>query len=287
MSTEISPLSYIAPGAQLGTNVRIGPFCCIGPQAIIGDGSVLDCHVSILGKVTIGRDNRFSPNVVIGGEPQDKGFRDDQPNLAVEIGDNNQFREGVTVNRGAAKEDGITRIGHRNLLMSNSHVAHNCQVHNDTILVNGVLLGGHVHIHDKVIISGNSVVHHYSTVGTLAFIAGGCRAPHDVAPYMLAAGSDNPEIKTVNLVGLKRAGVSESSIEVIKKAFRLIYRDHMPLAQIREFFSAQLNGVFPIELVTLLNFIEQQRKGRMGRGREPLRHAPKGAEAEVSETEAA
>ena len=269
MPTIISPLAQVSPKAEIGDNVEIGPFCLIGPHVRIGEGTRLDSHVVIVGHTTIGRRNRFFPQVVIGGEPQDKSYR--ESTTRVEIGDDNYFREGVTVNRGAEKEDRVTRIGNRNMLMANSHVAHNCHVHSDAILVNGVLLGGHVHIHDGAIVSGNSVVHHFSTLGTLSFVSGGCRVPHDVPPYMLAAGSDNPTIKTVNVVGMRRRGISETSIRTIKKAHRLLFREHKPLDVVRELFHEQLEDVIPIELTTLLNFLERQREGKMGRARETVR----------------
>jgi len=270
MSTRISPLAHVSPGAELGTNVEIGPFCSIGSHASIGDGCQLQSHVVISGHVTIGSGNRILPHVVIGGEPQDLSFQESI--TSVEIGDNNVLREGVTINRGAEKEDGITRVGNGNMLMANSHVAHNCHIHNNVILVNGVLLGGHVHVHDNAIISGNSVVHHFSTIGTLAFVSGGCRVPHDIPPYMLAAGSDNPTIKTINIVGLRRKGISEDTIKMIKQAFRLIYRDHKSMDAARNALAAELEEVWPYELSVLLNFIEAQREGKLGRAREAVRH---------------
>ncbi|MBX3437039.1 MAG: acyl-ACP--UDP-N-acetylglucosamine O-acyltransferase [Planctomycetaceae bacterium] len=269
MTSRISHLAVIDPRARLAPDVMVGPFCVVGPQVTLGAGCRLDSHVSLTGHCTIGERNRFWPGCVIGGEPQDKSYHDGA--TRVEIGNGNQFREGVTVNRGADKEDGCTRIGNNNLLMANSHVAHNCHVFNDTILVNGVLLGGHVHVQDRAIVSGNTVVHHFSTIGTLAFVSGGCRVPHDIPPFMLAAGSDNPEIRTVNLVGMRRAGMSDDAIRLIKQAYRLLYREHKALDAVRAQFCAELDGRLPIELMTLLNFVETQRRGKMGRGREAVR----------------
>lgn len=273
MSTRISPLADIAPEAQIGDDVTIGPFCVVGPNVTLGDGCTLDSHVTIIGDAEIGQRNRFFPGCVIGGEPQDTSYRASRTRL--EIGDNNLFREGVTVNRGAEKEDHVTRIGNHNMLMANSHVAHNCWIHNHVILVNGVLLGGHVHIHDGAIVSGNSVVHHFSTLGTLSFVSGGCRVPHDIPPYMLAAGSDNPTIRTINVVGMRRAGISDDTIAIIKRAYRLLFREHKSLEAIRSTFQAEQSDILPIELSRLLNAVEQQRQGRMGRAREAVRSTPK------------
>jgi UDP-N-acetylglucosamine acyltransferase len=268
MPTRISPLSEVDTRANLGDNVEIGPFCVVGPDVTIGDGTKLASHVAITGRTCIGAGNRFYPNAVIGGEPQDISYRDTGTRL--EIGNDNIFREGVTVNRGAEKEDCTTRIGNGNMLMANSHVAHNCHIFNNVILVNGVLLGGHVHVHDRAIISGNSVVHHFSTVGTLAFVSGGCRVPHDIPPFMLAAGSDNPTIKTVNTVGMRRQGISENTISTVKQAHRLIFREHKALDVVRETLCQELREVFPYELTMLMKFIEDQRLGKMGRAREAI-----------------
>ena len=272
MSRTISPLAHVDSRAQLGEDVVIGPFCSIGPDVVIGDRCTLDSHVVLTGRTTVGEENRFFPHCVIGGEPQDVSYRDTGTRL--EIGDHNLFREGVTVNRGAEKEDGVTRIGNHNMLMANSHVAHNCHIYNHVILVNGVLLGGHVHVHDRAIISGNSVVHHFSSIGTLAFVSGGCRVPHDIPPFMLAAGSDNPTIKTINLVGMRRSGISEQAIDTIKRAYRLIFREHKTLEVAREALHEELDGFFPYELSNLLNFLELQQRGKMGRQREAIRHQP-------------
>jgi len=272
MSTYISPLAQVEPGAQLGHDVYIGPFSFVASTVQLGDGCRLESHVAIVGQTSIGRRNRFWQNAVIGAEPQDYSYRPGAP-TRVEIGDDNQFREGVTVNRGAEKEDGCTRIGNRNLLMSNAHVAHNCRLYDNTMLVNGVLLGGHVHVHDRAIISGNSVVHHFATIGTLAFVSGGCRVPTDVPPYMIAAGSDNPEVKAVNLVGLRRAGISETAISMIRQAHRMLFRDHQSLDAVQAHFEEELNGQIPIELAALLSAMQAQRNGKMGRAREAVRDA--------------
>lgn len=273
MSTSISPQAFVDPRAQLGVNVTVGPFSWIGPDVVLGDNNILDSHVVLTGHTQIGSNNRFWPNTVIGGEPQDYSYRPGAP-TTVEIGDNNQFREGVTVNRGAEKEDGCTRIGDSNLLMSNSHVAHNCRLYNNAMLVNGVLLGGHVHVHDRAIVSGNSVVHHFATIGTLAFVSGGCRVPTDIPPFMMAAGSDNPEIKTVNVIGMKRAGISDAAIAHVRTAQKLLFREHKQLAEVRAHFAEATQGIIPIELENLFAAIEATRAGKMGRAREAARSAP-------------
>lgn len=273
MATHISHLADVHPHAKIGDNVEIGPFCSIGPEVTIGDGCRFDNSVVITGHTIIGEENRFFPFVVIGGEPQDYSFNADAKTSTV-IGNGNTFREGVTVSRGAVKEDNTTRIGNHNLFMANSHIAHNCCIGDRVQLVNGVLLGGHVHVHDRAIVSGNTVVHHFSSIGTMAFISGGCRVPHDIPPFMLAAGNDDPKVITINVIGLQRNGVSEATIKLIKKAHRLIYREHKTVEFVKETLSELVDGVIPIELHTLFSFMEQTKLGKQGRARERFRNAP-------------
>jgi len=272
MKVEISKLSEVHPSARLESGVKIGPFCVVGPNVVIGKGTELQRHVVITGKTTLGEQNRLFPGCVLGGEPQDISFQDTDTRLIV--GDDNIFREGVTVSKGAEKEDGCTRIGNGNMFMANSHVAHNCRIFDRVILVNGALLGGHVHVHEGAIVSGNTVVHHFSTLGRLSFVSGGCRVPHDIPPFMLAAGSDNPILKTINIVGMRRAGITEAAIHTVRDAFRLLYRKRWALDEVRAHFEESRGGVIPLELGHLLQFIENQRAGRMGRAREAIRDQP-------------
>lgn len=269
MTRQISHLAHVDSQAELPENIEIGPFCIVGPDVTLGDDCVLEGNVSIIGHTTVGARNRFSAGAVIGGEPQDIGYTGAP--TRVEIGDDNIFREGVTVNRGANKEDGVTRIDHRNFLMANSHVGHNCHVFSNVILCNGVLLAGHVHVHDYAIVSGNSVVHQFATLGTGSFVSGGCRAPQDVPPYMLSAGSDDPQVVAVNAVGMRRRGISESSIRLVQQAFKLLFREHKPLNEVRSLMMEKTGGSLSIELVTLLNFVDWSANGKNGRGREAIR----------------
>ena len=273
-SVQIHPLSDVHPQAAIGAGTTIGPFCVVGPDVVLGQNNTLDSHVTLSGPCAIGDGNRFWPGCVIGGEPQDKGWNA-APTGTV-IGDDNQFREGVTVHRGAEKEDGLTRLGSRCLLMSNAHVAHNCRVGDDCMLVNGVLLGGHVHLHDGAIVSGNSVVHHFATVGTLAFVSGGGKLVRDLPPYMLSAGADNPAVRTINLVGMRRAGIPESEIRGVKLCHKLLYRSKKAIGAVREELEAKFDGVAPPAVERVLGFVESQSGGRNGRGRDgkPVPYVP-------------
>ena len=285
MEPEISPMADVHPSAKLGSGVKIGSFCVVGPDVMIGDDTELHSHVVLTGRTTIGKRNRLFAGSVIGGEPQDVSYQD--TDTQVIIGDDNIFREGVTVSKGSEKEDGCTRIGNGNMLMANSHVAHNCRIFNRVILVNGVLLGGHVHVHDRAIVSGNTVVHHFSTLGRLSFVSGGCRVPHDIPPFILAAGNDRPTLKSLNVVGMRRAGVSEDSIQCVRDAFRLLYRKRKRLEAVRAHFEGTHAGVLPLELAELLQFVQNQQGGKLGRARESVRVPPQQSEESDGKPKAA
>lgn len=263
MATSIAANAWIDPRAEIDEEVEIGPFCMIGPGAKIGYGTRLLNHVTIMGNVTLGRNNTVYPNVVLGAEPQDVSFQGAE--TYVEIGDNNILREGVSVNRGTEKEDGITRIGDNNFLMGNVHVAHDCKLGDHIIIANGSLLAGHVHVHDYASISGGCAVHHFVTIGSYSFLAGLSRALHDVPPYMLAEGiAAHP--RCINIVALKRRNFSTESIDGLAAAHRLLYRSKVGLNHAREILRS--NGQETPEVSHLLNFIEGQQVGKHGRGRE-------------------
>jgi len=274
MARNISPLEAVDPKAELADGVTVGPFCVIGPDVRIGSGTQVANNVSILGHVSIGADNAIFPNVVIGANPQDLSYKGDP--TRVEIGDHNQFREGVTINRATTKEDGVTRIGNHNYFMANSHAAHDCKVGDFVILANGVLLGGHAHVHNRAIISGNVGVHHYVTVGMGSFVGGLSRIVHDVPPFMLVEG--NPSVvRCVNLVGLKRQGLTSEEIASLSEAHRLIYRAKMGLKHAEQILTS--HNHLTAQVRTLLAFIELQHKGKHGRQREGARRTGNEREA--------
>jgi len=268
MATSIAANAWVDPRAELDHEVEIGPFCTIGPGVKIGRGTRLLNSVTLMGRVTIGRDNQLYPNVVVGAEPQDIAYQGGD--TCVEIGDGNTLREGVTVNRGSEKEDGITRLGDKNFLMGNSHVAHDCKLGSHIVIANGSLLAGHVHVHDHASISGGCAVHHFVTVGSYSFLAGLSRALHDVPPYMLVEGiAAKP--RCINIVALKRSNFSDDTIDSLAAAHRLLYRTKVGLTHAREILRSkdQLNT----EVQKLLAFAEGQQQGKHGRGREVRRAA--------------
>jgi UDP-N-acetylglucosamine acyltransferase len=268
MTIEISPQACVHPDAELDEDVVIGPFCVVGPHVRIQSGTRLVSSVTIMGHVSIGADNIIYPHVVIGGEPQDISYAGSDTQVI--IGDGNTIREGVTINRGSEKEDGVTRIGDKNFLMACSHVAHDCKMGNHIIMANGSLLGGHVHVDDYASISGAVAVHHYTTIGSYSFIGGLSRVLHDVPPFMLCEGAP-ARPRCINIVALKRHDFSPHVIDCLAEAHRLIYRAKVGLDPAREILRGN-NQLVP-QVNQLLAFIEGQQEGRHGRGREARRAA--------------
>lgn len=265
---EIHPSAVVEPGARLAEDVRVGPFCWVSAAAVIGRGTVLDSHVTIMGDVRIGERNRFFANAVIGGEPQDVSYRGSP--TRVEIGARNVIREGVTINRATEKEEGVTSIGDGNFLMACSHVAHDCRIGDHCTLANGTLLGGHVRMHSRASVSGAVAVHHWTTIGSWSFVAGLSRVLHDIPPFMLCEGMP-ARPRCINLVALKRGGVPEASIAAITEAHRLLYRAKMGLDAAREILRSQ--EMLVPEVLQLLEFLARQKEGRHGRARERRRAA--------------
>lgn len=267
-NSHIHPTAVIDPRAELHEDVEVGPHCIVGPLAKIGAETQLIANVTIMGRVTIGRGNRIFPGAVIGGDPQDISYRG--TDTQVTIGDDNLVREGVTINRGSEKEDGITSVGSGCFLMAGSHIAHDCKVGSRVIMANATLLGGHVHVHDDATISGGVAVHHFSTIGSFSFTGGLSRVLHDVPPYMLAEGNPSRP-RCINLVALKRNNFSADTIRALAEAHRLIYRARVGLDHARELLRA--SDLLLPAVNHLLNFLQNQHEGRHGRGRDRRRAA--------------
>jgi UDP-N-acetylglucosamine acyltransferase len=263
MPTRIAANAWIDPKAEIDVDVEIGPFCNVGPHATIKSGTRLVSNVTILGRVALGHDNVLYPGAVIGGEPQDISYTGSDTRVIV--GDGNTIREGVTINRGSEKEDGITRIGSHNFLMASSHVAHDCKLGDHIVMANCALLGGHVHVEDYASISGAVGVHHYTTIGSYSFIGGLSRVLHDVPPFMLCEGAP-ARPRCINIVALKRHNFVPQVIDCLAEAHRLIYRNKVGLEPAREMLRG--NGQLTPEVIHLLSFVGQQQEGRHGRGRE-------------------
>jgi UDP-N-acetylglucosamine acyltransferase len=215
----IHPTASIHPSAKLGANVRIGAYAVIDADVELGADCVVGPHVYLTGVTKIGCGNKFHAGCVIGDAPQDLKYKDEP--TRVEIGDNNVFREHVTVHR-SNKLTEATVIGSHNLFMANAHIAHNCVVGSHAILANGVLLGGHAMVQDRAFVSGNCLVHQFTRVGTLAIMQGGSGISKDLPPFTIARG--NNLICGLNTVGLRRAGFSAAERLELKKLYHALFR---------------------------------------------------------------
>jgi UDP-N-acetylglucosamine acyltransferase len=229
LTTLIHPTAVIHAEANLHPTVKVGAYAVIGEGVKVGEGTTIGPHVVLDGWTEIGARNQIYPGVVIGLEPQDLKY--DGSATLVKIGDDNCIREYVTINRATGSGE-ATSLGNRNLLMAYVHVGHNCAIGDRVIIANGVALAGHVHIESQARISGVLGVHQFVHIGRLAMVGGMSRIDRDVPPYTLVEGNPS-RVRSLNQVGLKRAGLSELQdgevLRSLKQAFRLVYRSGLSL----------------------------------------------------------
>lgn len=212
----IHPSAYIDPTARLGRDVTVGPNSFVGAGAELGDGCVLHNNVTVGARTRCGQRNVFFPQSIIGMEPQDLKYKGGP--TRVEIGDDNVFRELVTIHSGTEVAGGVTRVGSHGLFMVGVHIAHDCEIGNDCIIANQVQLAGHICIEDRVTIGGLSAIHHFTTVGRMAYVGGMTRIVADVPPYMVCEG--NPcEIRGYNRVAMRRWNCNEAAQQAMRDAY--------------------------------------------------------------------
>ena len=246
----IDPRAVVPAGARVAADAEIGPYAVIGAEVEIGPRSWIGPHALIVGHTTIGADNRIFQFASIGEAPQDKKYAGEPTKLV--IGDRNVIREYCTISRGTMLDQGVTRIGSDNLFMAYTHVAHDCVIGDNIIMVNLAMIAGHVQIGDWAILSGYCAVHQHCKIGAHAFLANNCGVTRDVPPYVMAVG--NPAVPhSINSEGLKRRGFSAEQIRNLRHAYRVLYRSDLPLAAAVEQLSA-LVAAQP-ELRVLLDFI--------------------------------
>lgn len=223
-SCRIHPAAVVSPQAQFGANVEVGPLAVIDGPVTIGDDCVIRSGAFLYGPMTLGRGNLVYSGAVLGERPQHLKYNDEPTTL--EIGDNNIFREHVTIHRGTTHSM-KTVVGSNNFFMVNSHVAHDCVIGDRCILANGAVIGGHCVLQDGVILSGNSAVHQFVRIGRLGMIAGCSATQKDIPPFVIQIGLDN--IGGINLVGMKRAGMSRDQISAVRAAFKMLFREGLVL----------------------------------------------------------
>ncbi len=267
MTARIDPLARVDPSAKLADGVEVGPFAFVGPGVTVGPGTVIMNHATVQRWTRMGSGNRVWPYACIGGDPQDLLYKGEETWL--EVGDDNVFREGVTVSRGTLKEQGITRIGSGNLFMACSHVGHDCVIGSTVILGNGVLLAGHCHVEDRATVNGGAACHHFTTVGRMSYVGGLSRIFMDVPPFMTVEGHPARVIK-VNVVGMQRGKVPEERIRAVREAFRALWRaDQLVREKTLDRMEKEPGAVE--EVLYLVGFLRRQMAGKQGRAREILR----------------
>lgn len=219
----IHPTAVVEENVQLDDDVVVGPYCVVGNGVSIGAGTILDARVVVTGHTTIGRNNRFFPNCLIGCSPQILGLDLEAPRGGLVIGDRNVIRENVTIH--VSKQEGAaTRIGNDNLLMIGSHIGHDSLLEDKIVLSNLVQIGGHVHIQKGAWFSGLAASHQFVTIGRWAYIAGLAGLNHDVPPFLMISGHYPPRVRGVNKRGMARAGLNEEQQERICEAYKRLYR---------------------------------------------------------------
>lgn len=252
----IHPSAVVAPSAQLGPGVEIGPYAVIGPYVTIDEKTWVGPHVVIEGRTTIGRENRIFQFASVGAIPQDKKYRGEESQLI--IGDFNAIREFATLHTGTAGGGMVTRIGNRNLLMNYSHVAHDCQIGDQVVLANGATLAGHVTIENYVTVGGLVAIHQFTRIGESALLAGGAMVSQDVPPYCIATG-DRAHLTGLNLIGLKRRGFGAEEISALKKAYRTLFAEGLPLKEAIQRLHEEY-AAFPV-MAQLTGFLAESQRG--------------------------
>lgn len=224
----ISEHAMIHPTARIAADVTIGPGTIIGEDVEIGEGTWIGPHVVIQGPTTIGKNNKIFQFSSIGDVPQDITYKGEATRL--EIGDNNTIREYCMISRGTLKGGGLTRIGHNNFLMAYSHVGHDCMIGNYVTMINYAALSGHVTVHDYATIGAYAAIHQFCLVGAYAFIARATYVTKDVLPYVMIAGHLTSACG-INTVGLKRRGFSSFAVDMLRRAYKIIFRKGLTVQQ--------------------------------------------------------
>lgn len=255
-STHVHPTAIIGNHVTLGEGVEVGPYCTIEDDVVIGDRTVLMSHV-VIGRYTqLGSDNRVYPFTTLGLPPQDLKFSGEK--TVLEIGNNNQIREHVTIHRGTGHGGGLTKIGNHGLVMVGSHVGHDCFIGDHVIMSHGATLAGHVIVGDHANVGAYSGVHQFCKVGDYAFIGGFSVVTQDALPYVKTVGN-RAKIYGINKIGLERKGFTKEEVENLHKAYRILFHKKLRLAEAIEQLEAEY-AECP-RVTYMVNFIKASERG--------------------------
>lgn len=247
-------MAFVHPDAKLGDSNIIGPFCYIDADVVIGDNNVFQNSVTLNQGTRLGSGNEIFPGASISTKPQDLKFKGEI--TTCEIGDNNSIRENVTISRGTASK-GTTKVGSNNLLMENMHIAHDCVIGSNCIIGNSTKFAGEVVVDDCAIVSGSVLVHQFCHIGGYVMIQGGSRTSQDIPPFVIA-GKEPIKYAGLNLIGLRRRGFSLETIELIRKAYDILYSKGILKEGI-----AEIKATFPMikEIEYIIDFVETAQRG--------------------------
>jgi UDP-N-acetylglucosamine acyltransferase len=256
-TAAIHPTAIVHPAAKIHHSCEIGPYCVIGPKVEMGAGCRLLSHVTIEGPTKIGSDNGFFPFCSIGMAPQDITYAGEPTRL--EIGDHNQIREFVTINRGTVKGGGLTRVGSHTLVMAYTHIAHDCVIGDHVILANAATLGGHITVGEWAVVGALCPVHHFVRIGAHSFIGGGTTVTRDVLPFSKTAAARDTHAYGINAVGLERRGFSKERIRRIHHAYKLLLASKLNTSQALERMKSEPDRGEDVDI--LIKFIEESERG--------------------------
>lgn len=260
MVIEIHPTAIVDKNAKIGKNVQIGPYAVVGPNVCLEDNVVIKNGVILDGHTTVGAGTTIWPYAVIGTKTQDLKFRGEV--TFVEIGKNCQIREFVTINSSCGENTKVI-VGDNCLIMAYCHVAHNCEIGNRVIMANNATLAGHVIVEDCAVIGGLSAVHQFSRIGCYAMVGGMSRVTHDVAPYTIGAGSPY-RLGGLNIVGLKRHGITLETRKLLSQAFRAVFRSDFRLEEALHFIETEISQI--PEIKHFLTFCRTSKRGLIDSG---------------------
>lgn len=253
---KIHPTAIIEAGAKLADDVEIGPYAVIGAHVEIGAGTTVGAHTVISGHTSIGRDNRIFQFASLGATPQDKKYAGEPTRL--EIGDRNTIREFCTFNLGTVQDAGVTRLGNDNWIMAYVHLAHDCQIGNQTIFANNSQLAGHVHVDDHAILGGFTAVHQFCRIGGHSITSIGTVVLQDIPPFVTASGN-TAQPYGINSEGLKRRGFSPDAITRIKRAYKTLYKSGLGLDDARREITGMIADCPQLQL--LIDFLGASTRG--------------------------
>lgn len=257
MTSNVHPTSIIHPTARVPESSKIGPYCVIGPGVELGDRCHLVSHVAVDGPTRIGIQNEIFPFAAIGMAPQDVNYKGEPTRL--EIGDHNEIREYVTINRGTLKGGGVTRVGSHILIMAYTHIGHDCVIGDHSMLVNGATLGGHVTVEEWAVVGALCPVHQFVRIGAHSYIGGGTTITQDVLPFSMTSAARETHAYLLNKVGLQRRGFSKERITKIHHAYKILLASKMNTSQALDKLKSEPDRGEDVDM--LIRFIEASERG--------------------------